>query len=34
MAQLARKAAHMAKHALWSIIGSFLGKKKNLPHFL
>jgi len=31
MAQLARKAAHMAKHALWSIIGSFLGKKKPSP---
>jgi ADP-heptose:LPS heptosyltransferase len=28
MAQLARKAGHMAKHALWRIIGFFLGKKK------
>jgi ADP-heptose:LPS heptosyltransferase len=31
MAQLARKAEHMAKHALWSIIGYFLGKKKPSP---
>lgn len=31
MAQLARKAEHVAKRALWNIIGSYLGKKKPSP---
>jgi len=31
MAELARKIEHIAKHALWAIIGFFFGKKKSPP---
>ena len=31
MAELARKIEHIAKHALWTIIGFFFGKKKSPP---